>query len=322
MNKLLTGSLAVGALIAIAGFRLVAPNLTDVVNKLNAAEGLTVTLASTTVGGGSTSTDIAFAKPNKIRIETDEQLIVGDGSTLTVLVKKLNKYFTKPQSDKVVATYLSGEEYRLWNSFFNKDVFKGATVKSATALITRKGKKYEEHKVVLDATKGRTMTIYVEAASGLPSTILFDTKGSTASKVVEATASLQADPNVFTFKAPKTSEEVAEADLVALRWFHYDEAMALAGSLGKKVYIHFGATWCGPCKMLEQQVYTTEEFKSVAANFVLCHVDVDEEPALAQKYGISGIPDIRILDKDGTQLGQMVGYRPTEELVAELNKYK
>ena len=79
----------------------------------------------------------------------------------------------------------------------------------------------------------------------------------------------------------------------------------------KNVLVDFWASWCGPCKMLAPTIEATaEEYDS----FKVGKVNVDDEPELAQAYGISSIPTL-ILFKDGKAADMMVGLRSKDEIV-------
>jgi thioredoxin len=74
----------------------------------------------------------------------------------------------------------------------------------------------------------------------------------------------------------------------------------------KLVLVKFGATWCQPCNMLDQ------ELKSIKADpppGVEVHsVDIDSNPGLASQFGIQGIPRM-MLFRGGEKLGDQVGYQ-------------
>ena len=81
------------------------------------------------------------------------------------------------------------------------------------------------------------------------------------------------------------------------------------------VLVDFWAVWCGPCKMLSPIV--SEIAEEYAGKVKVGKVNVDDEPALAGRFGISSIPTL-ILFKNGEQAAVSVGVRPKEELVKML----
>ena len=81
------------------------------------------------------------------------------------------------------------------------------------------------------------------------------------------------------------------------------------------VLVDFWASWCGPCKMLAPIV--SEIAEEYAGKIKVGKVNVDDEPVLANQFGISSIPTL-ILFKNGQPAGVSIGYRPKEELVKML----
>ena len=77
------------------------------------------------------------------------------------------------------------------------------------------------------------------------------------------------------------------------------------------VLVDFWAVWCGPCQMLGPIVSQIAEEQ--AGKIRVGKVNVDEQPELANRFGIASIPTI-ILFKDGKAAASCVGYRPKEDL--------
>lgn len=78
------------------------------------------------------------------------------------------------------------------------------------------------------------------------------------------------------------------------------------------VLVDFGATWCGPCKMIEPHV---EKLAETFQNKVqVVKLDVDESPNTAMQNQVMGVPTL-ILFKGGKVLERTSGLQSYEKLV-------
>ena len=80
------------------------------------------------------------------------------------------------------------------------------------------------------------------------------------------------------------------------------------------VIVDFYADWCGPCKMLSPVL---DQIATDHVDVKITKVNVDEEPALAERYRVRGIPYVAMF-RDGKLAEQVVGYRPKAALEAGL----
>jgi thioredoxin 1 len=82
------------------------------------------------------------------------------------------------------------------------------------------------------------------------------------------------------------------------------------------VMVDFWAQWCPPCKMISPFIeQIADEFEGVA---VVGKVNVDENPDIAQKFGIRSIPTI-LFFKGGEVKDTIIGALPKDQIIAKLN---
>ena len=81
------------------------------------------------------------------------------------------------------------------------------------------------------------------------------------------------------------------------------------------VLVDFWAPWCAPCRMVAPVLEDIADKKK--GTIKICKVNVDENPGVAQTYGIRSIPTL-ILFKQGQVACRMVGVSPQAEIEKEI----
>jgi len=87
---------------------------------------------------------------------------------------------------------------------------------------------------------------------------------------------------------------------------------------GKPVFVDFWAPWCGYCQRLSPII--DELAADMGSKVKVVKVNVDENRALAQKYGVMSLPTM-ILFKDGDQVEKMMGYMPKPNITAKIEPH-
>ena len=115
---------------------------------------------------------------------------------------------------------------------------------------------------------------------------------------------------------------IAFAVNVNAQWvYSYAEAVELAKVTGKPMMLDFTASWCGPCKKMDADVWPAEEVKSNMGKMVMAKIDIDIDRSAAAKFGIQSIPNIVIALPDGKVLHQEIGYQSISMIVRMLKSY-
>ena len=87
---------------------------------------------------------------------------------------------------------------------------------------------------------------------------------------------------------------------------------------GQTVVVDFGAPWCPPCRAMEPV------FEELAGRFEgsvrFLKMNIDENPATAQRYGIRSIPTFLFFD-GGREVERVVGATGKEAFARLVNKY-
>lgn len=83
----------------------------------------------------------------------------------------------------------------------------------------------------------------------------------------------------------------------------------------KPVLVDLWATWCAPCRM---QGPIVEEIANENTDIKVGKLDVDENPEIAQKYGVMSIPTLLVI-KNGEVANQAVGFHTKQQILDMIN---
>ena len=101
---------------------------------------------------------------------------------------------------------------------------------------------------------------------------------------------------------------------------HWRDAFEAAERGGKAVFVDVYTQWCGPCKLMDANVYPDAAAGAYFnARFVNVKLDAEDEaidgPAFAKRYDIGGYPTLLFLRPDGTEIGRGVAGLGVEQLL-------
>ncbi|KAF5069009.1 Thiol:disulfide interchange protein DsbD [anaerobic digester metagenome] len=111
--------------------------------------------------------------------------------------------------------------------------------------------------------------------------------------------------------------ETTNTSAESLKWStDLNSSLEEAKSTDKLVFIDFYADWCPYCKELDEKTFPEARVQQkLSQNYVAVKVNTDNNPELASKYKIYGLPTVVILNSDGQELKRYSGYINSDELL-------
>ncbi len=108
------------------------------------------------------------------------------------------------------------------------------------------------------------------------------------------------------------------------KWLHdFAAAEKLSQETGRTLVVHFHASWCGPCKVMERNVLSTSAvLRAIGDDLVAVKVDSDFRKDLVRRFGIRILPTDVFVSSDGKVLATKVGYSGQSSYLANLSRHR
>jgi thiol:disulfide interchange protein len=118
-------------------------------------------------------------------------------------------------------------------------------------------------------------------------------------------------------------EEAGAAQSAAIEWnYDYADGLKKAKEARKPVMVDVFATWCGPCKHLDETVFSRADVAEASKAFVTVRIDGDKYPQLVDKLKVEAYPTVLFLTPDGKEIGRSLGAVAYQDMLDSMAKAK
>lgn len=161
--------------------------------------------------------------------------------------------------------------------------------------------------VLMDTITAESLTMYINLVASMA-----DDNAAELNRIAGGGANVKDGPAVV----------AGPGDATEISWqTSLDQARAAARAQNKPILIDFYATWCGPCKMLDEQTYKASGVISlVSQHFIPVKIDVDKQQAVSQQFNIEAMPTTILLDARGKEIARKVGFIDAAEMMQLLGR--
>ena len=105
-------------------------------------------------------------------------------------------------------------------------------------------------------------------------------------------------------------------------WFNGDYELAKTVAGNRLIMLDFYSDWWGACNRLDAEVFKNSQVIELSKEFISLKLDVniDQNHILSNMYNVSNIPQNIFVDKNGNEVGRIVGFYPSDVFIEKVEK--
>ena len=124
--------------------------------------------------------------------------------------------------------------------------------------------------------------------------------------------------------ANRPSAQADDHEVSRLAWRkNYKQACEEAGRRKRPILVKITASWCGPCRQMQQLTFTDERLRRrLRKDFVLLELDADENPDLVTGFHVEAYPTTLVVSHELKVVSRMTGFKSAGDLISTLELVK
>jgi|GEM_PF-1946197 len=275
--------------------------LGDYLDSLSKAKTLSVDYTVQTIGGTREAYSVTLQKPNKFRLQSPTETVIGDGTTLYRFDAASQKFTKRAQVANDLGRFFAPMQFRIWGAFFDPSMAKAQAVRDL-GIRSRLNTDFR----AVEAPLGRGVTTYyLDTKANIARQFEYQEAPLPNLVFVAPDIKLGADVPATKFAFdPKTAKgEISEVEYESPKWStDLVAAVDLARRTKRKVFVDFYVPKDATSAKLEKEVYVTPRFKAFENRLVFVRIDAVKNPKAAGVYGVTTYPTQLILDDKGDEV--------------------
>lgn len=121
---------------------------------------------------------------------------------------------------------------------------------------------------------------------------------------------------VFLIVTPGSLVPAKDSSAAGIKWYPYQEGLALGKQESKKVFLTFYADWCSYCHKMDKESFSNPAVVDyLNRHFISIKANSDKEDKLARDFFVRGLPSSWFLTAKGEKIAGQPGYIPPKQLL-------